>query len=148
MGIYCPCGVYVDAHSEINHIQKIVKCKCRIIKKVIRSRLSYLADICSTTLETSTLSLTYEDIQAPSNSFFFKANSITSVICRQEGQICIVTVKGTGIVKGQQFPFEAVFCEGMEQSSSIVQKFVIHGFFDQNDPLPVSQGTIVTRGCQ
>ncbi|GIN83982.1 hypothetical protein J6TS2_03680 [Heyndrickxia sporothermodurans] len=149
MGVYCPCGVYVNATSENTQLQFVERCRCKIYKRTIKGRLSILADVCSTTLETSTLSLEYEDFETPSvNNFLFTANAITSVVCRRDGQDCVVTIKGNGSVKGRQFTFVAVFRDQHEQAFDILQKFVITGFFDLKGAKSFPKDSIKTLGCQ
>ncbi|WP_391119350.1 hypothetical protein [Psychrobacillus sp. L3] len=89
-----------------------------------------MANVCVTTLTASTLSLTFQDTETPNvNNFTFAANAITSVVCKKEGQNCVVTVTGTGIVDGVQFPFEAVFRDQVASAANDnVQSFVITGF--------------------
>ena len=61
----------------------------------------------------------------------------------------MVTVKGTGIVNGRQYSFEAVFRDQVAPAANdIVQSFVIKGFFDQNGAVSVPQGSIIALGCQ
>lgn len=144
MGNICPCGVSVDAFSEDNNVRFVGQ------MGTIEGNLTYLAEVCVTTLATSTLSLDFEDTETPGeNDFTFTANDITSVVCRREGQNCEVTVTGTGLVNGMEFPFEAVFRDQVASANvDNVQSFVITGFFDQNGAAPVEQGSIVALGCQ
>jgi len=144
MGVICPCGVQVNAVSMNNNVKFTGQ------TGTVRGDLTYLANVCVTTLATSTLSLNFVDTETPGvNNFTFTANAITSVTCRQEGQNCVVTVTGTGLVNGVQFPFEAVFRDQVATAANdIVQSFVITGFFDQNGAAPVPQGSIVALGCQ
>ncbi len=143
MGVVCTCGVIVDAFSDDNNVRFEGQ------TGTTEGDLTYLANVCSTTLETSTLSLNFEDEETGQNSFFFEANEITSVECNQEGQNCVITVTGTGLVNGEEFPFEAVFRDIVEQAQNDnVQSFVITGFFDQNGAAPVPQGSIQNQGCQ
>ncbi|WP_239432311.1 hypothetical protein [Sporosarcina sp. ACRSL] len=116
----------------------------------VRGDLRYMANVCATTLDASSLSLQFTDTETTGaeNSFVFVANSITSVVCRREGQNCEVTVRGTGLVNGVQFPFEAVFRDQIESANvDIVQSFVITGFFNQTGAAPVAQGAITALGC-
>lgn len=144
MGIICPCGVSVDAFSEDNNVRFNGQ------MGTIEGNLTYLAEVCVTTLAASTLSLDFEDTETPNeNDFTFTANEITSVECNREGQNCVVTVTGTGFVNGMEFPFEAVFRDQVAAANvDDVQSFVITGFFDQNGAAPVEQGSIVALGCQ
>ena len=144
MGNICPCGVSVDAFSEDNNVKFVGQ------NGTIEGNLTYLAEVCVTTLAASTLSLDFEDTETPGeNDFTFTANEITSVVCRREGQNCEVTVTGTGLVNGMEFPFEAVFRDQVASANvDNVQSFVITGFFDQNGAAPVEQGSIVALGCQ
>ena len=120
------------------------------VKRSVRGNLTYTADVCITRLEDSTLSLQFEDTETPCRySFIFTANAITSVICRREGQNCVVTVEGTGTIDEIQHPFVAVFRDRVAQAANdIVQSFVITGVFAQTEPVSVSQGSIVALGCQ
>ncbi len=144
MGILCPCGVSVNAISKNNCV--VFQGKCT----TVRGNLTYLAEICVTTLGKSTLSLEFEDTQSPfTKSFLFTANEITSVVCNKGGQNCVITVKGTGIVNGKQYLFEAVFIDQAAPAAyDIVQSFVINDFFDQNGAASVPQGSIIALGCQ
>ncbi|MET0960470.1 MAG: hypothetical protein ABWX58_09110 [Psychrobacillus psychrotolerans] len=144
MGNICPCGVSVDAFSDDNNVRFEGQ------MGTIEGNLTYLAEVCVTTLATSTLSLDFEDTETPDeNNFTFTANEITSVVCNREGQNCVVTVTGTGLVNGMEFPFEAVFRDQVATANvDIVQSFEITGFFDQNGAAPVDQGSIVALGCQ
>lgn len=143
MGVVCPCGVLVDAFSENNNV------KFEGQTGTTKGNLTYLANVCSATLGTSTLSLDFVDTETGANSFFFEANEITAVECNQEGQNCVITVTGTGLVNGEEFPFEAVFRDIVAQAQNDnVQSFEITGFFDQNGAAPVPQGSIQNQGCQ
>lgn len=145
MGVTCPCGVRVNAVSENNNV------KFEGQTGTIRGNLTYLANVCVTTLASSTLSLEFVDTETPGvNNFTFTADgTITSVTCNQEGQNCVVTVSGIGFINGQQFSFEAVFRDQVATAANDnVQSFVITGFFDQNGAAPVPQGSIVALGCQ
>ncbi|MCG7334422.1 hypothetical protein MHZ95_03895 [Sporosarcina sp. ACRSM] len=143
MGILCPCGVSVNAFSKKNRVELRGKCG------TIRGDLTYLADVCVTTLGKSTLSLKFVDTGRPSvNDFLFTANDITSVVCQKEKLGCSVTVRGTGIVNGKQYPFTAVFEDHVFPGHDSVRSFVITGFFDQNGAVFVPQGSITAIGCQ
>lgn len=144
MGVVCPCGVMVNANKEGNNV------KFEGVNGTITGNLTYLADVCVTTLAASTLSLAFEDTETPNQfSFLFTANAITSVTCKKEGQNCVVTVQGTGTVGMTEYTFEAVFRDQVAQAANdIVQSFVINDFFDQNGAVPVTQGSIVALGCQ
>ena len=143
MGLECTCGVLVNAVSRDNNVRFNGQ------MGTVKGDLTYMANICVTTLETSTLSLNFVDTETGANSFTFVANSITSVVCKREGQNCEVTVTGTGLVNGVQFPFEAVFRDQVASANvDIVQSFVITGFFNQNGAAPVAQGSIVALGCE
>ncbi|WP_342599952.1 hypothetical protein MHB48_02265 [Psychrobacillus sp. FSL H8-0483] len=144
MGRICPCGVHVDAFSEDNNV------KFEGQNGTIEGNLTYMADVCITTLATSTLSLEFEDTETPGlNDFTFTANEITTVECNQEGQNCVITVTGTGTINGDKLEFEAVFRDQVASAANDnVQSFVITGFFDQNGAAPVEQGSIMALGCQ
>ncbi|EKN70695.1 hypothetical protein BABA_04619 [Neobacillus bataviensis LMG 21833] len=144
MGVICPCGVLVNAVSTNNNVKFTGQ------TGTVKGDLTYLANVCVTTLGTSTLSLSFVDTETPgANNFTFTANAITSVTCKREGQNCVVTVDGTGLVNGVQFPFEAVFRDQVATAANDnVQSFVITGFFDQNGAAPVPQGSIIALGCQ
>ena len=144
MGIICPCGVSVNALSKKNNVKFEGKCG------TVKGNLTYCAEICVTTPGKSTLSLAFVDIQCPYvNNFLFKANAITSVTCIKDGQNCVVTVKGTGIVKGVERSFVAVFKDRSASTEHhIVQSFVITGFFDQNGAASVTRGSIIAVGCR
>ncbi|MCM3709694.1 hypothetical protein [Sporosarcina luteola] len=145
MGVECPCGVLVNAVSRRNNVRFTGQ------MGTVRGDLMYMANVCITTLATSSLSLQFTDTETMGgvNSFTFTANSITSVVCNREGQNCEVTVTGTGLINGVQFPFEAVFRDQVASANvDNVQSFVITGFFDQTGAAPVAQGSIVALGCQ
>ena len=144
MGIECPCGVIVNAVSENNNVRFTGQ------GGTVRGDLIYVGSICVTTLAASSLSLQFIDRETVGsvNSFTFVANSFTSVVCRREGQNCEVTVTGTGLVNGVEFPFEAVFRDQVATANvDNVQSFVITGFFTQNGAAPVAQGSIIALGC-
>jgi len=144
MGVICPCGVRVDAFSEDNNVRFAGQ------SGTIEGNLTYLANVCVTTLADSTLSLQFEDTETPNqNNFTFTATEITAVVCNREGQNCVVTVTGTGTINGEEFPFVVVFRDQVASAAvDIVQSFEITGFFDQNGAAPVEQGSIVALGCQ
>lgn len=144
MGRICPCGVSVDAFSEDNNV------KFEGQNGTIEGNLTYLAEVCVTTLAASTLSLEFEDTETPGlNDFTFTANEITTVECKREGQNCVVTVTGTGTIDDEVLAFEAVFRDQVASAANdIVQSFVITGFFNQNGAAPVEQGSIIALGCQ
>lgn len=144
MGVICPCGVKVNAKKEKQNV--IFKGGCG----TVTGNLTYLANVCVTTLASSTLSLKFEDTMTSGKfSFLFTANTITSVTCKKEGQNCVVTVQGTGKIGLKEYAFEAKFKDqGSLASYDIVQSFVIDGFFNQNGVIPVAQGSIVALGCQ
>ncbi|WP_432358923.1 hypothetical protein [Sporosarcina sp. UB5] len=146
MGMECPCGVLVNAISRRNNVRFNGQ------MGTIKGDLTYMANVCVTTLTSSTLSLDFVDTETMGgvNSFTFVANSITSVVCNRQGQNCEVTVTGTGLVNNTtQFPFEAVFRDQVAPANvDIVQSFVITGFFNQSGAAPVAQGSIVALGCE
>ena len=144
MGVICPCGVKVDAYKECKNVRFNGVCR------KITGDLTYLADVCVTSLASSTLSLKFEDTETPNRfSFLFTANAITCVTCVREGQNCVVTVKGTGTIGMREYCFKAIFKDQVAQAANdIVQSFEINGFFDQNGAVPVTQGSIVALGCQ
>lgn len=145
MGMECPCGVLVNAVSRRNNVRFNGQ------MGTVKGDLTYMANVCVTTLDTSSLTLQFTDTETMGgmNSFTFVANSITSVDCDREGQNCEVTVTGTGLINNVQFPFEAVFRDQVASANvDIVQSFVITGFFNQNGAAPVAQGSIVALGCQ
>jgi len=144
MGIICPCGVKVNAFSENNNVRFEGQ------TGTIEGNLTYMANVCITTLNASTLSLQFEDTETPNlNNFTFTANEITSVVCNRQGQNCEVTVTGTGTIDSDEYTFEAVFRDQVAQAAvDIVQSFEITGFFDQNGAAPVAQGSIIALGCQ
>ncbi|MHA6260169.1 hypothetical protein ACXYMX_09675 [Sporosarcina sp. CAU 1771] len=144
MGNVCPCGVTVNACSENNNVIFHGK------RGTVKGNLTYLASVCITTLEAATLSLEFEDTKYyGKHSFLFTADAITSVVCKKEGENCLVTVKGTGKVNGVSYAFEAVFKDlnAMANFDNVLS-FVISGFFDQNGAAPVPQGSISALGCQ
>ncbi|MCM3637611.1 hypothetical protein M3152_07740 [Sporosarcina luteola] len=144
MGMECPCGVLVNAVSRRNNVRFNGQ------MGTVRGDLTYMANVCVTTLAASSLSLEFVDTETMGgvNSFMFVANSFTSVVCRREGQNCEVTVTGTGLVDDDQFPFVAVFRDQVAPANvDIVQSFVITGFFNQNGAAPVAQGSIIALGC-
>lgn len=146
MGVLCPCGVIVKARSNQNN----VKFNCQ--NGTIKGDLIYTANVCVTTLETSTLSLQFIDTETPyANNFTFSANAITDIQCKKEGQDCKVTVTGTGTVNvnTRVYHFTAVFRDVVGQAAiDQVQQFTIVGLFDQNGTATVTQGSIVAVGCQ
>lgn len=145
MGMQCPCGVVVNAVSRRNNVRFDGQ------RGTVRGDLTYMANVCATTLADSSLTLDFVDTETMGgvNSFTFVANSITAVVCNRVGQNCEVTVTGTGLVNGNQFPFEAVFRDQVASANvDIVQSFVITGFFNQNGAAPVAQGSIVALGCE
>ena len=144
MGVICPCGVTVDAFALRENVRIVG------VNGNVRGNLTYAADVCITTLDTSTLSLQFEDTETPGqHSFTFTADTITSVTCRREGQNCVVTVTGTGTIGMTEYPFTAVFRDQVAQAANdIVQSFEITGFFNQTGAVPVGQGSIVALGCQ
>lgn len=134
MGGVCPCGVRVDAFA------KCVNVKFDGVNGNIRGNLTYLANVCITTLSASTLSLRFEDTETPNHfNFLFTANEITDVTCKKEGQNCVVTVHGTGLIGMTEYPFEAVFRDQVASANhDLVQSFVIKGFFNQGGAVPVA----------
>ncbi|MCR2821961.1 hypothetical protein [Lederbergia panacisoli] len=142
MGVVCNCGVLVNAFSANNNV------KFTSQTGTTKGDLTYTADVCANSLETSTLTLSFHEAEVGINNFLFTANAITSVTCKQEGQNCVITVQGTGLVNDQQYSFEAVFRDEVASAANDnVQSFVITGFFDQNGAAPVPQGSIVALGC-
>lgn len=144
MGVICPCGIKVNANKKKQNV--IFNGFCG----EVTGNLTYLANVCVTTLAVSTLSLKFEDLVGSNKfSFLFTANNITSVTCKKEGQNCVVIVQGTGTIGFKEYSFKAIFRDqGTPASNDIVQSFVINGFFNQNGAVPVAQGSIVALGCQ
>lgn len=145
MGTICPCGVQVNAFAKNQNIQ------IAGVQGTVYGNLTYMADVCVTSLANSTLSLRFEDTRMPScYSFLFRSTNITNVTCQREGQNCIVTVTGTGKVGlKKHVPFVAVFKDqAASAANDVVQSFVIQGFFSQLGAIPVQQGSIVALGCQ
>lgn len=80
MGVRCSCGVIVNATKEN------VNVKFDGINGNERGTITYVANVCADTLATSTLSLTFDNINGPPDtSFTFKVGpsisgtAITSV---------------------------------------------------------------------
>ncbi|MFJ8260374.1 hypothetical protein ACIQ4I_00230 [Rummeliibacillus sp. NPDC094406] len=141
MGVMCPCGVKVKAKKKCHNV------KFKGVKGTIKGNLTYRADICVTKLASSTLCLEFKDKETPNKfSFLFKAISITSVKCKKEGQNCVISVKGTGMIGKKVYLFKAIFIDQIAQDK--VKCFVIKNFFDQNGSVSVPQGSIVALGCQ
>lgn len=150
MGVRCSCGVIVNATKED------VNVRFNGISGNERGTITYLADVCADTLETSTLSLTFVNTDgAPDTSFTFNVGpsltgtAITSVTCRREGQNCVVTVSGIGLKTGfggtAFLAFTAVFRDGVGTDN--VQSFDIPSFFAQTGAEPVPNGSITAIGC-
>lgn len=144
MGVICPCGIKVNAYKACEHVSFNGVCR------EITGNLTYLADVCITSLASSTLSLKFEDTETPNRfSFLFTANAITCVTCVREGQNCVVTVQGTGTIGMKEYGFKATFIDRVAQAANDrVQSFEINNFFNQNGAVPVTQGSIVALGCQ
>ena len=144
MGGICPCGVQVNAFA------RGVNVRFDGVRGNITGNLTYRANVCISTLNTSTLSLRFEDTETPNRyNFLFTANEITDVTCRREGQNCVVTVQGTGLVGMTQYSFVAVFRDQVATAANdLVQSFVITEFFNQGGTVQVEQGSIVAVGCQ
>jgi len=144
MGGICPCGVQVNAFA------RRVNVRINGVRGNITGNLTYRANVCISTLNTSTLSLRFEDTETPNRyNFLFTANEITDVTCRREGQNCVVTVQGTGLVGMTQYSFVAVFRDQVATAANdLVQSFVITEFFNQGGTVQVEQGSIVAVGCQ
>ncbi|WP_060208393.1 hypothetical protein [Sporosarcina koreensis] len=145
MGIECPCGVIVNAVSRNHNV-----CFHGHIESV-KGDLTYMANVCVTMLDTSSLTLEFMDTESKgtSKSFLFEAKTFTSVTCCRDGENCEVTITGTGLVDGVLYPFEAVF---REQNTfpyvDSVRSFIISRFFNQNGAAPVTQGSIIALGCR
>ncbi|KAB2329990.1 hypothetical protein F7731_21250 [Cytobacillus depressus] len=152
MGVICPCGVLVHNPESVSDeaVSNNNNVKFEGQTGTVRGSLFYKADVCVTTLANSTLSLRFVENATPpgTNNFTFTATNITSVVCKQEGQNCSITVTGTGTVSGQvgTFAFEATFRDVVGRDN--VQSFVITGFFNQTGAAPIDQGSIEARGCQ
>ena len=144
MGGICPCGVQVNAFA------RRVNVRSNGVRGNITGNLTYRANVCISTLNTSTLSLRFEDTETPNRyNFLFTANEITDVTCRREGQNCVVTVQGTGLVGMTQYSFVAVFRDQVATAENdLVQSFVITEFFNQGGTVQVEQGSIIAVGCQ
>lgn len=145
MGIECPCGVVVNAVSRNNNV-----CFHGHVGTV-KGDLTYMANVCVTMLDSSSITLEFQDTEpmGKSKSFFFEAKTFTSVTCCRDGENCEVTVTGTGLVNGELYSFQAVF---REQNTfpfvDSVRSFVITRFFDQNGAAPVTNGSIIALGCR
>ncbi|KXH79764.1 hypothetical protein [Sporosarcina sp. HYO08] len=144
MGIYCPCGVNVNATAQYRFVT------FTHYNWPVEGDLTYLADVKITNLDKSTLSLNFVDTETPNDhSFTFTANRIASVKCQPFGACCVITVIGTGLVNGQEYSFEAVFRdEGRAPGDDSVISFVITDFFDQNGRTKITSGSIEAIGCQ
>ncbi|MBS2967847.1 hypothetical protein J9317_03540 [Metabacillus sp. KIGAM252] len=150
MGVRCSCGVLVDASKDN------VNVKFESIMGNEKGTITYTADVCFETLETSTLSLKFVNTDGPPDtSFTFDVNpslsgtEITSVTCKQEGNNCVITVTGIGQKEGFEgsalLSFTAVFRDGVGTDN--VQSFDIPGFFAQTGAEPVPDGSITNQGC-
>lgn len=150
MGVVCPCGVIVQGPANGFAVSENNNVKFDGQQGTIRGDIFYRANICATKLDSSTLTLRFEDTETPdANNFTFNANSISCVECNPEGQNCSIRVIGTGIVNNTVYDFEAVFRDQVEQANvDIVQMFEITDFFNQTGAAPIDQGSIVQQGCQ
>jgi hypothetical protein len=148
LGIRCSCGVLVNAFNGNRTVL--------FGRDMETGALTYLADVCADTLETSTLSLTFVNTDGGTNtSFTFEVGpliagtEITSVECNGTGEgNCVIIVTGTGLKQGflgsALLNFTAIF---RDQATDSVQSFIINGFFDQNGIVPVVLGSITAQGC-
>jgi hypothetical protein len=148
MGIVCLCGVRVgqdgvDAVSDNQQVTFVGETGTR------RGTLTYTADVCNQDLESSFVTIDFDQTsnEMPDRSFTGTSTSITSVVCNQEGVNCVITVMGTMMVNGVTRNFVAVFRDNA-MGTDIVQSFVITGFFNQQGAAPVDGGSIVNQGCQ
>lgn len=144
MGLECPCGVKVDAQSFNNHVLFDDQ-EC-----TIKGDLTYYVNVCISTLDSSFLSLDFEDEETVGgvNSFLFVANEFTAIECHQHDRNCEVKIYGTGIVNNLEYPFVAVFTDKREMAKiDVVKSFIIIGFFDQNGAAQVPRGSVNALGC-
>jgi hypothetical protein len=143
MGLICSCGVLVDGSADnVNVIfENMVGNEC--------GTLTYSANVCADTLNLSTVGLTFVDNGGcPNKSFTFTSTMITNVTCMQEGQNCVISVAGVGLVNGVEYLFKAVFRDQVSPSNvSIVTSFVITNFFTQGGAVTLEQGDITAQGC-
>ncbi|MER2038371.1 MAG: hypothetical protein ABS944_09515 [Solibacillus sp.] len=144
MGGICPCGVKVDGTSFYR------KVGFNQVPYTVIGDLTYKAEVCISNLANSTLTLRFDETGiANKYSFLFTANAIKDVICRVRDNTCIVTVTGTGTIESEQYPFTAEFVDKLENTTSdFVESFVIEGFFSQLGIVPISEGAVVSLGCQ
>ncbi|HEY2420271.1 MAG TPA: hypothetical protein VGI04_02575 [Neobacillus sp.] len=150
MGVRCSCGALVSATKENVNVKFVG------INGNVKGTITYLADVCADTLDTSTLSLTFVNNDGGTDtSFTFEVNpllagtEITSVTCKREGNTCVVTVTGVGQKSGfggaALLAFTAVFRDGPAVDN--VQSFDIPGFFAQTGAEPLPNGSITALGC-
>lgn len=146
MGVRCSCGVLVDATKDN------VNVKFDGIEGNENGTITYAANVCLETLDTSTLSLTFDNTDdSPDTSFTLEVDpllagtEITTVTCRLVGQTCVVIVTGTGQKSGfggsELLGFTVEFRDGPAVDN--VQSFDIPGFFAQTGAEPVPAGSII-----
>ncbi|MEH7273463.1 hypothetical protein [Neobacillus vireti] len=150
MGVVCLCGVRVglDGVAAVRENQEVTFVGESGTR---RGTLTYTADVCSQDLESSFVTITFDQTssETPDRSFTETSTSITSVTCNQEGVNCVITVMGTMNVNGVTRTFTAVFRDNNNPNAmDDVQSFVITGFFSQQGASPVPGGSIVNQGCQ
>lgn len=150
MGTRCSCGMIVDATKND------VNVKFNGINGNVKGTLSYIANVCADTLDTSTLTLTFvSNVGQPATSFTFQVGpsvtgtSFSSVTCSKDGNTCVITVSGTGQVTGYGGPafktFTGEFRDGV--ANDHVESFAITNFFAQTGSEVFSNGSIQALGC-
>ncbi|MBB4825989.1 hypothetical protein HNO89_003226 [Sporosarcina luteola] len=144
MGIVCPCGVRVNAVSQQNRV------KFEGVPGTVCGTITYTADVCVSTPGSSRLILRFVDTENNgAQSFTFTATSFKQVTCCKEDYRCDVTIRGTGIINGITYGFQAIFSDYSKMAKAdVVKEFEIYDFFDQLGAAPVKQGSIVARGCK
>ena len=143
MGTVCPCGVRVNAVSQHNRV------KFEGIPGTVCGTISYTADVCVSTPGSSRLTLRFVDTENNgAQNFTFKANSFKQVTCSKADYRCEVTIRGTGMINGTTYGFQAIFTDFSKMGrADVVKEFEIYDFFDQLGAAPVKQGSIMARGC-
>lgn len=152
MGVRCSCGVQVNGSAEDINVRFGQN-------DTERGTLTYMANICVDTLETSTLRLVFTDTDdnAPDTSFMFvvgpafTGTEIATVECTNRGNNCLVEVTGTGLKTGYQgtelLTFSASFVDQASGTNDLVQSFVIGDFFNQTGTVGLPNGSIIALGC-
>lgn len=133
MGLFCTCGVLIPTPLTAEGTVEFLFSEDNT---TVEGMGTYTADACADRLEAGSVTFNFMDTDntTPDRSFLFASTSITQVSCEILGEICLVTVRGIGMIAGDNVTrgFRVTFVDRPAPFEDTVRDFIIDGFGSQS----------------